>query len=127
MSSKEIGQVYWAYMEFQQDPGQGKVRPVVILDRNEMEETILVAIMEITSQTPTSPPGNYDDLKVPIVNWKEANLMRFSYGLMNAISIIEPSYLLDENYIGEVSRKDLENLQYYANLYELHKINTSSF
>ena len=127
MSSKAIGQVYWAYMEYQQNPEQGKVRPVVILDQNEIEGTILVAVMEITSQTPTSPPGNYDDLKVPIVNWKEANLKRFSYGLMNAVSIIEPSYLLDENYIGEVSQKDLESLQYYANLYEQNKMNTSSF
>ena len=46
----EIGDVWLAYFPFEDDPLQGKVRPVVVIDFN--DETTLVMSIKVTTHEP---------------------------------------------------------------------------
>ncbi|WP_276913972.1 type II toxin-antitoxin system PemK/MazF family toxin [Aneurinibacillus aneurinilyticus] len=124
-----VGEVYWAEMQFEDEP-DSKVRPVVVLGEDEEEGTMLVLIMELTSKGPkariqgkgTFRLRRFDTLKVPIVQSVQIGMKRFSYAKVHRTLVIEADGLDRKNYIGTLSLEDIANIQHSYALYKLDQI-----
>ena len=69
-----VGDVWLAYVEFEDHPGIGKVRPVVVIDvRNEL---CVVVAAKVTSKDLRSDGSGHC---IPIIDWERCGLRKPSY------------------------------------------------
>lgn len=104
MAHFDFGEVYWIEKSFDDDPEQSKLRPVIIVGK-ENDDLILVAT---TTQGPEDPPKPYDQFKFPILNWRKAGLTEPSWCL--CLVLIELPKEALQKYIGKMDERDYEIL-----------------
>lgn len=116
MSSVSVGDIYKVLISFEDDPSQNKSRPAVIIDIQDSEDSIFIAILSpITGSAPKKPPTYYDAYKVPIEKWQEAGLHKKSYVKSNQIIEVPKNALFKQ--IGKMNIKDLEKAKKAINNY----------
>jgi uncharacterized protein YifN (PemK superfamily) len=97
----KIGDIYKVRIKFD-DKNIFKIRPVIIINiKNDY-----YIIVEITTKKHT---GYYDQFKIPINYWKEANLNKLSYFKTDKVHKVAYDKLYQ--YIGAANVEDIINCQ----------------
>ena len=94
-------EVYWADFPYEDIPGQGKRRPVVITQDKE----VYVLTLKVTSQQArANDPYDY-----PLRYWQEANLPSASVVRVSKLAKLRPEAIKD--YIGQLQPFDILRIQ----------------
>ncbi|WAH36347.1 type II toxin-antitoxin system PemK/MazF family toxin [Alicyclobacillus dauci] len=108
MSKYKVGDIYSIRVEFEEDPQQAKIRPVVILYIDDNEKPVVAFVHPITSKAPQDPPKYHDNFKVEIRHWREAGLRKPSWVKSNRVIQIDVKAFI--TYIGHMNDTDLLRL-----------------
>lgn len=92
--------IYWYEFLFGDNKAESKLRPVLVLDVD-----IILPIAKITSKDPRTKKD------YRIINWKEAGLYKPSVIRFDKNALISKSDLSDDNYIGHLSKEDIDNIK----------------
>ncbi|MEA1961269.1 MAG: type II toxin-antitoxin system PemK/MazF family toxin [Bacillota bacterium] len=107
----EVGEIFWLEIEYEDIPNESKIRPAIIVDKDEESFYILVST---TTQSPKDPPSYYDQFKIPILNWRKIGLPQASWGLGYRLIKLRDnelrSVVTNTDYIGSMSETDLQYL-----------------
>ncbi len=105
------GDIFWLEIQYEDIPGESKIRPAIIIDKIENYYFILIST---TTQSPSNPPSYFDQFKIPILNWRKAGLLKPSWGLgYRLIKLTElelKRVIKDEDRIGKIGETDLKYL-----------------
>lgn len=104
--------IYWADVPFEDDPGQSKIRPVIIA-RDASPAYVLT--LKVTSQE----ARDYDPGDFPITYWKAAGLNEPSVVRIRKISQLTPDRFGD--YIGRIQAADAFAIQEKMNELKKHR------
>jgi hypothetical protein len=100
---QNIGDVYTGLIYYRGTNGQGKRRPILIIDYKDNWYTIV----ELTTTEPKKPPGYFDTCKQEIVDWSLAGLDEQSWAKChnNNIHRVDASRLI--RHLGSLEEHDL--------------------
>lgn len=106
-----LGEIFWSEVEYEQEPGESKIRPVIIVAESEDDLLILVST---TSQPPDDPPKYHDQYKIPLPNWRKCGLFKPSWGLgLRLLEVNKRNFakeINNEDFIGKMPPRDLKYL-----------------
>lgn len=98
-----IGDLFYFYVAYEDNPSEYKNRPVLLLEENQNNVLLLIAT---TSQPRKHPLRWYDKYKIPIHNWRKSGLTKASWCLgANLIRLPRKeveSIITKDDYIGKV-------------------------
>jgi len=106
-----LGEIYWLDVGYQDIPAESKIRPVIIIG---IEDNELLLLVSTTSVPPNDPPKHFDQYKIPILNWRKAELLKPSW--VQGLRIISlnkdqmQALLKDDSYIGRMTDIDFNYL-----------------
>lgn len=92
--------IYWADFDYEENDGQSKRRPVLLLDVD-----IILPVAKITSKETRT---NKDYI---IKNWKDAGLDKESVIRFDKIMLAMQKDLKEEDYIGHLSEEDIKTIK----------------
>lgn len=105
MGKYNVGDIYSVRVEFEDDPTQAKIRPVVILYVEEAESPFVALVQPITSKPPDDPPKYHDGFKIEIQQWSAAGLRKPSWVKSDVILQVETKAF--RRFIGHMEEEDL--------------------
>ncbi len=97
-SEFKVGQIWIAYVYFIDYPQIGKVRPVVIVNA---EEILSVSVCRVTSRVLADPSDIF------IKEWQSCGLIKPSYIRPDIVFEIPRTDILSDNPIGEIDKSTL--------------------
>ena len=103
--------VYWADVPFEDDPTQGKCRPVIIAKD--------AAVYVLTLRVTTHSPREYDPYDYQLTEWQFANLPSPSVVRIRKIAQLSPEKIHD--YIGRLHPADQLGIQIKMDEYRIER------
>ncbi|WP_063565481.1 type II toxin-antitoxin system PemK/MazF family toxin [Paenibacillus sp. O199] len=114
--------IYEVYREYSDDPSEGKRRPNLVIYVDDDD----VYCLPITGTSPNKPPRHKDDYwKLEIEGWKDSQLTKKSWLLVNQAKIINREDIEKTHYIGPLQDEDWERLLLKNEEYENYLIELS--
>lgn len=102
-----VGDLFYFDVAYEDDPSKFKTRPVLVIE--EMEDDFLL-LVSTTSIKRNIPMKWYDYYKIPIPNWRKANLKDPSWCrgriLIKEKRTVVESLISVEDYIGKIHPHD---------------------
>lgn len=96
----QIQDVIWVDYPYEDDPTKSKVRPGIILDKD--NDSLEVVVVKVTSQFPK------DEYDYEIIDWIKASLRKKSFARASKIEVIEESGIKGK--IGKLSDDDFNEI-----------------
>ncbi|MDR3587682.1 MAG: type II toxin-antitoxin system PemK/MazF family toxin [Desulfosporosinus sp.] len=112
-----LGEIFWSDVEYEDIPGESKIRPVIIVGEL---ENILLILVATSSQSPDDPPKHHDLYKIPIPNWRKSGLTKPSWGLgLRLLEVNKEDFrknIKDKDFIGKMYELDFQYLVHQIEL-----------